>query len=116
MEKHRSLDSDLTISTSAPLSRFGMVKSTDSGIVTDFLEKPPGTDVVNIGYMVAETSIFDYISGDEAFETGVLPRIARAGRLSAHNHQGFWQPMDTIREAEMLNQLWDNNQAAWKIW
>ena len=116
MEKHLSLDSDLTISTSAPLSRFGMVKTTDSGIVTDFLEKPPGTDVVNIGYMVAETSIFDYITGDEAFETGALPRIAKAGKLGAHNHQGFWQPMDTIREAEMLNQLWDNNQAAWKIW
>jgi len=115
-EKHRALGSDLTISTTAPLSRFGIVKTTASGVVTDFLEKPPGKDIVNIGYMVAETSIFDYISGDEALETGALPRIAKAGKLGAHNHEGFWQPMDTIREAEALNKLWADNEAPWKTW
>ena len=116
MSRHKALDAKLTISTHTPQSRFGRVETNDEGLVTSFLEKPPGNDIVNIGFMVANHSIFDYIQGDEPFETGALPRIAQDRKLAACHHEGFWQPMDTIREAESLNDLWNRGEAPWKTW
>ncbi len=72
---------------------------------------------INAGYMVLNPEIFDYIGGDDTvFERDPLETIAAKGELMSYMHKGFWQCMDTKREMDMLQTLWDNNQAPWKVW
>jgi glucose-1-phosphate cytidylyltransferase len=86
------------------------------GTVTKFREKPKTTDLVNIGYFIFESSIFDYLSLDSTLEEEPLRALAAASQLSTYRHDGFWQPMDTYREAQLLNEHWQSGAAPWKIW
>lgn len=72
---------------------------------------------INAGYMVLNPSVFDYIHDDQCvFEKDVLPAIARQGELMSYIHKGFWQCMDTKREKDILEQMWDQGRAPWKVW
>ena len=86
-------------------------------IVTKFAEKPQ-TEAgwINGGFFVLEPEVADYIKGDEKFESGPLQRLAADDQLAAYFHDGFWQPMDTLRDVRSLNGLWESSKAPWKIW
>ena len=86
--------------------------------VHSFREKNIGdSSPINAGYMVLNPEIFDYIDGDDSvFERSVLEKIANEGQLMSYRHSGFWQCMDTKREKDMLEKLWESGQAPWKKW
>ncbi|MGB5972616.1 MAG: glucose-1-phosphate cytidylyltransferase, partial [Nodosilinea sp.] len=72
---------------------------------------------INGGYFVVEPQVIDFIEGDETvWEQEPLQKLARVGQLSAFKHDGFWQPMDTLRDRNRLEDLWSNGQAPWKVW
>lgn len=116
LDFHHSHGKTATMTVTQPTSRFGVVEIEDSGIVSQFREKPKVYDWINMGYFVFEPLVFDYLSRDSVLEEGPLRDIASRKELGAFRHSGFWQPMDTYRESLLLNSLWDQGKAPWKNW
>ena len=106
-----------TLTAVRPPSRFGGLVIEDDA-VREFSEKPQtGEGWINGGFFVFEPEIFNYLDADEtALEAAPLGRLAREGQLAAYRHEGFWQPMDTLREKERLETLWSQGNAPWKTW
>ena len=98
--------------------RFGCLGIDDSNKITSFREKNDNDgSKINAGFMVLEPEIFDYIDGDETvFEKEPLERVAALGQLDAYIHNGFWKPMDTLREKMQLEEMWKSGNAPWKVW
>ncbi|AII50673.1 glucose-1-phosphate cytidylyltransferase [Hymenobacter sp. APR13] len=100
--------------------RFGVFNLHDSADrIESFTEKPEGgeTPWINGGFFVLEPGVLDYIDDDSTmWEKAPLERLARENRLAAFRHNGFWQPMDTLRDRNMLEELWQKNEAKWKVW
>jgi glucose-1-phosphate cytidylyltransferase len=90
----------------------------DGDAVRAFDEKPQtGEGWINGGFFVFEPQVLDFIDGDQVpLELAPLQRLAAADQLRAYRHDGFWQPMDTIRERHLLESLWASGQAPWKVW
>ena len=88
------------------------------GTIAAFREKSDlDGDLINIGFMVFEPAVFHYIDGDATiFEKGTLTSLVREKQLAGYIHKGYWQCMDTLREKQQLEKLWDAGQAPWKIW
>jgi glucose-1-phosphate cytidylyltransferase len=86
--------------------------------VDEFIEKPQaGEGWINGGFFVLEPRCLDYIESDDTiWERGPLEALARDGQLMAYRHEGFFQPMDTLREKSQLEQLWQRGEAPWKLW
>ena len=116
LAQHASGNADLTLSVASPRSRFGAVEVSGDGIVSSFREKPEQSSWVNIGFMVANPAALDLIEGDEPLEEGPLDRLVSKGKLGAYKHEGFFHPMDTLRDVESLNLLWEGGSAPWKVW
>ena len=116
LEFHNSHGKTATMTVTQPTSRFGVVEIEDSGIVSQFREKPKVNDWINMGYFVFKPLVFDYLSLDSVLEESPLRDLASHKELGAFRHSGFWQPMDTYRESLLLNSLWDQGQAPWKNW
>ena len=106
-----------TVTGVHPPTRFGLLGLTGDQ-VTHFEEKPAGAEGwVNGGFFVFEPGVFDLIEGDhEPLERAPMERMTRAGQLMAYRHDGFWQPMDTLREKHELERLWASGRAPWKVW
>lgn len=106
-----------TVTAVLPPGRFGVLTMEERRI-TGFREKPPGDGSrINGGFFVLSPSVIDYIAGDETvWEREPLERLAQEGQLSAFVHDGFWQPMDHLRDKMMLEELWGRGNAPWKIW
>ena len=100
-----------------PAGRFGIL-NLDRSRVVSFEEKPRGDGSwTNGGFFVLSPKVIGYIEDDTtSWEAGVLPRLAREGQLAAYHHNGFWQPMDTMRDKYGLEDLWSSGKAPWKIW
>ena len=100
-----------------PPGRFGSLHIQDQ-IVTSFLEKPIGDGGwINGGFFILEPEIFDLIEADSTiWERQPLETLASQGQLNAFFHKGFWQPMDTLRDKQILEDLWQADKAPWKIW
>lgn len=115
---HSSHGKMVTMSAYNAGQRFGVLDIDDNGRILDFREKTQGDgNMINIGYMVCNPEFIDYIENDESvLEKEPLETVAKLGQLMAYKHEGFWQCMDTVREKEMLEKLWKNGQAPWKIW
>ncbi|WP_439565926.1 glucose-1-phosphate cytidylyltransferase [Microcella sp.] len=115
---HHQRESRLaTMTTTQPTSRFGVVDLDSDGVVQHFREKPRVDDWVNIGFFVFQPDVLDYIDGDETvLEDAPLRALSAENQLSAYRHVGFWQPMDTQREKEQLNAIWESGKAPWKVW
>ncbi len=96
----------------------GVLDINSNGLVDAFREKSDlDGDLINIGYMVLEPEIFDYISGDKTvFEQEPMRALVSKHELIAYTHKGFWQCMDTLREKQQLEKLWDVGNAPWKVW
>lgn len=110
----------LATMTAVQLSgRFGALVIRDNNMITSFMEKPKGEESwINGGYFVCEPEIFNYIQdGDDTiFERAPLENLAKDNQLNAFKHNGFWQPMDTLRDKTELTELWQNNKAPWAVW
>jgi glucose-1-phosphate cytidylyltransferase len=106
-----------TLTAVRPPARFGHVELDDDR-VAEFSEKPQlGEGWINGGFFVLEPGVFDYIEGEETqFQREPLERLARDGQLMAFRHTSFWQCMDTLRDKILLQQLWDSDEAPWKVW
>ena len=113
---HTSTGSLATVTTVQPTSRFGVMDVDDSGKVSSFAEKPKLEGWGNIGFFVMEPAFLSYLDSDSILEEEPLSKLAAAARLSAYRHDGFWQPMDTFRESQILNDLWGSGSAPWKNW
>ncbi|MGK2954600.1 MAG: sugar phosphate nucleotidyltransferase, partial [Solirubrobacterales bacterium] len=105
-----------TMTTTQAMSRFGVVDLDAAGSVEKFREKPKVDDWINIGYFIFEQGVFDYLDDNSVLEEEPLHGLADDGQIAAFRHPGFWQPMDTQRESQMLNELWDSGTAPWKTW
>lgn len=106
-----------TVTAVRPPARFGGL-AIQREMVTEFVEKSQIWEGwINGGFFVLERGVFDYLDGDETiFEREPLERLAKDGQLAAYQHHGFWQCVDTTRDLRFLEELWRNNQAAWKLW
>jgi len=113
---HRAHGKLATVTTTRPLSRFGVMEVGGEGSVERFREKPQVDGWVNAGFFVFEPGVFDYLNAESVLEEEPLARLAADNELMAFRHDGFWQPMDTYRESQLLNTLWDSGQAPWRVW
>jgi len=106
-----------TVTAVQPLGRYGAL-DIQNNIVSQFVEKPKGDNGwINGGFFVLSIKCIDYIDSDESsWEDAPLIKIAKEGQLAAYQHTGFWQPMDTLREKNLLEDLWISGQAPWKTW
>jgi len=114
---HRAHGKLATVTAVRPPSRFGGLTFSGDQVV-DFAEKPQTEEGwINGGFFVFEPGIFDYIAGDEVpLEREPMMRLAADGQLMSYRHDGFWQPMDTLREKWALETLWQSGKAPWKVW
>lgn len=100
-----------------PTARFGELQIDDADFVRSFKEKPQvNQGWINGGFFVLSPRVFDYIENDlTTFEAEPLERLAAEGQLKTYRHEGFWQCMDTARDRDMLNKMWDENRAPWRL-
>jgi glucose-1-phosphate cytidylyltransferase len=107
-----------TVTAVQPPGRFGLLDLDDDCIVRGFQEKPEGDGGwINGGFFILEPGIFSYLDGDETiWEQTPLKQLAASGQLQAYKHHGFWQPMDTLRDRHLLEDLWHGGRAPWKVW
>lgn len=115
---HQTSGKIATVTTVQPSGRFGALNLESDGTVSHFNEKPKGDGSwVNAGFFVLEPDVFNYIESDETiFEKQPLEGLARDSQLIAYKHEGFWQPMDTLRDKNLLEELYKSQQAPWVIW
>lgn len=114
---HESHGRLATVTAVRPPARFGHLELVGDNVAT-FDEKPQtGEGWINGGFFVLERSVLDYIDGDNThFQREPLERLAKDGQLMAYRHSGFWQCMDTMRDRDLLNDLWDGGRAPWRTW
>ena len=107
-----------TVTSVQPSGRFGALNLGAENQVYSFLEKPKGDGAwINGGFFVCQPEVFDYIEGDSTtFEKAPMERLAADGQMGAYLHDGFWKPMDTLRDKVELEESWESNKAAWKNW
>jgi glucose-1-phosphate cytidylyltransferase len=117
LDFHRAHGKLCTMTAVRPAARFGHLELAGDRIV-EFSEKPQtGEGWINGAFFVCEPAVFDYIDGDKtAWEREPLERLAKDGELMAYRHDSFWQCMDTLRDKQLLQTLWDSGAAPWKIW
>ena len=106
-----------TVTATQPTGRFGILNLNEHH-VTDFTEKPKNPNSwVNGGFFVLSPKVTEYIAGDDTtWEKEPMMELAKAGQLSAYKHDGFWQPMDTLRDKQHLETLWQSGHPPWKVW
>ena len=117
IEFHRTNKVLATLTAIHPPGRFGALDVV-ADKVQRFVEKPEGDGgMVNGGFFVLSPKVIDYIAGDETFwEQAPMERLAAEGQLAAYKHSGFWQPMDTLRDKVLLEELWASGTAPWRVW
>jgi glucose-1-phosphate cytidylyltransferase len=116
LEFHRKQNVLATVTSVRPPGRFGALV-TDGGRVTNIREKPQGASWINGGFFVLSPKVLNYIQGDQTvWEVDPLESLAREGKLAAFDHEGFWHPMDTLRDKNQLEGLWESGNAPWKVW
>jgi glucose-1-phosphate cytidylyltransferase len=114
---HASHGRIATISTVRPTSRFGVVHIGQESEILSFSEKPQMDSWANMGFMVFKPEIFEYLGGDDCvLEREPLEYLAAAHQLMAYQHEGFFFAMDTYREFQLLNSLWESGEAPWRVW
>jgi len=119
VEYHRGIDTVGTLIGANPQSRFGMIRTDQKGIVTEFVEKPKlYDDFINGGFYMFKKEFFNYLDDDEScvLEKKPLSSLAEKHQLSMYKHAGFWHCMDTYRDYLDLNAIWDSGNVPWKIW
>jgi glucose-1-phosphate cytidylyltransferase len=119
IDYHREQNALATLTAVQSPGRFGAFRlEQDQKKISAFKEKPQGDGAwINGGFFVLEPGIMDYIEGDSTiWEREPLEKLANDGELAAYKHHGFWHPMDTLRDKNTLEKMWENNEAPWKLW
>ncbi|WP_417327698.1 glucose-1-phosphate cytidylyltransferase [Halarcobacter sp.] len=119
VEFHKSHGKAMTMTSAQPDARFGALEISSDNQVIEFKEKPKGEGGwINAGFFVCEPKVFDYITqGDSTiFEQEPLMNLAKDGEIYTYKHDGFWKPMDTLRDKQQLEKLWETKKAPWKVW
>lgn len=112
-ERHGSL---ATMTVVRPELQFGVAELNGDGVVRGFMEKPRSEHWVNGGFFCFEPGVLKHLQEQSVLERGPLARLAADGQLRAFQHRGFWDCMDTYKDAVLLNDLWRDGQAPWKLW
>jgi len=117
LEFHKSHGKLATVTTVHSPARFGRIAFKGDEI-TDFYEKPQSAEGwINGGYFVLNSKVIDYIENDDTiWERGPVERLARDGQMAGYRHSGFWSCMDTLKEKNILEEMWNSGNAAWKVW
>ncbi|MEG1151180.1 MAG: glucose-1-phosphate cytidylyltransferase [Malacoplasma sp.] len=118
LSKHKSQGKLGTLSSYNVGQKFGILDVDNNGLVKAFREKSSNDGaLINIGYMVLEPKIFDYIKDESTvFEKEPLEKLVKLNELTTFKHEGFWQCMDTKRDMDKLNEMWESGEAPWKVW
>jgi glucose-1-phosphate cytidylyltransferase len=118
LEFHRAHGRLATVTAAHPIHRFGILDLKENGQVQSFVEKPQSEGWMNAGFFLFERGVFDYLQGGDSciMERDPLMRLAADGQLMAFRHEGFFFAMDTYREYEALNQIWNSGNVPWKVW
>jgi len=117
LDFHRSHGKMVTITGVVPVSQFGKL-SVQEDNTASFIEKPKSDSFVNGGFCVFNREIFKYLTRDDGcdLEFGALEKLSKEGQVKVYKHHDFWASMDTLRDMEYLNKLWNEDKAGWKIW
>lgn len=115
---HNKSGKILSMTAYQPGGRLGVLDINEDGTLKSFIEKPKETGTwINAGFFVCEPQIFDFLEGDqEMFEKKPMLRLLALNEIHAYKHEGFWKPMDTLRDNQELNRLWEADEAPWKVW
>ncbi len=119
VEFHKAHGRAMTMTSAQPDGRFGALDIGEDNRVREFQEKPKGDGSwINAGFFVCEPEVFDYITEGDAtvFEQAPLKNLAKDEKIFTYKHEGFWMPMDTLRDKMTLNRMWDGGKALWKVW
>lgn len=112
---HQFIGEFATVTTVQPVSRFGLMDVAEDGVVTEFREAPAGC-LGECRVLRLRAGCAQLPGGRQDASGRAIQELAAAGRLAAYRHLGFWQPMDTYRESQVLNDLWSMGKAPWRIW
>jgi len=115
LEFHKEKGKIATLTAVHPPSQFGVIEE-KNGIASSFKEKPILEGLINGGFFVFNRKIFDYLSFDSVLEEEPLRQLTRDGQLSVYLHSGFWMCMDTFKQAQILNNMWNKGERLWKVW
>lgn len=116
IKHHESKGTVATLTGVHPMSPFGLIEI-QNGIAKSFKEKPRLNDVINGGFMVLNRKVFDFIPEEDCmFEEEPLKAIAKENELAVYEHEGFWKAIDTFKDVEEVNKMWDKGDRPWKIW
>lgn len=116
LECHKDKNTLVTLTAIKPYSQFGILQLAENNTVTGFKEKPRLDHWINGGFFVFNKKIFQYLKEGKDLEKEVFEQLAKENQISAFKHEGFWKCMNTFKDTLELNELWENNQAKWKIW
>ena len=118
LENHKKAKKFATLSAIQPIGRFGALELDDNNFVKSFREKPKGDGAwINGGFFVLEQEIFNFIENDSTvWEKTPIEKLAEINQLNSYKHDGFWKPMDTLRDKNELDSIWASGNADWKIW
>jgi glucose-1-phosphate cytidylyltransferase len=113
---HRAHGALATMTVVRPTLQFGVTELDDDGRVSGFREKPRSEHWINGGFFCFEPGVLDYLDEDSVLEREPLEQLAAAGELRARKHEGFWECMDTYKDAVALNDMWSEDRAPWRMW
>ena len=116
VDDHREHRAIATMTVVRPELQFGVAELNGDGIVSGFVEKPRSDHWVNAGFLCFQPDALRSLGSEETLEREPLQRLAAAGQLRAFRHEGFWECMDTYKDAVILNELWASGRAPWKLW
>lgn len=119
VKSHIYSKAEITITSVLPQGRFGALGiNHTTNKVYSFKEKPKGDGVwINGGFMVCESTVFNYLENDNSIlEQEPLSKLAEEGKMNTYKHEGFWKPMDTLKDKMDLESMWNSNNALWKVW
>jgi len=116
MKLHKQKKKLATVTACQPPEKYGILEIENNEVV-NFKEKPPKNSWVNGGFFVLEPEVVDHIENNNtSWEKDTMGKLVKENQLTALKHTGFYQPMDTLKEKNMLNELWTSNNAKWKVW
>lgn len=119
IKNHKKSKKICTMTAVQPTGRFGALVIKDDNIITSFKEKPKGDETwINGGFFICKPEVFDYIQGGDStvFEKAPLENLAKDHELNAYKHDGFWRPMDTLKDKNDLTEMWMSGNAPWAVW
>jgi glucose-1-phosphate cytidylyltransferase len=116
LAEHATHGATVTMTVVQPELQFGVAKLDAEGRISGFEEKPRSEHWINGGFLCCTGGVFDVLAGDSVLEREPLERLAAAGSLRAYRHRGYWDCMDTYKDAVVLNDLWASGEAPWKLW